>query len=160
MSRRFILSWSIPFALLSLSALPLFTDAQEHESATIVNSGSTNRPGFRIAIDSLGAAEYTAVSRRAAPQAPGPRRLDAAQPAQKILSRALADRFFADLKAAQPFSALPPVHCIKSASFGSSLTISYNNEQTPDLSCGDGGNESLRNLIRDAQDIVAAFQSN
>lgn len=34
------------------------------DSATTINSGSTNRPGFRIVVDRSGAAEFASVSRR------------------------------------------------------------------------------------------------
>lgn len=121
------------------------------DAATILNSGSTNRPGFRIVIDPSGSAEYTSVPRRAGPQA------EPAKPMQATLARALIERFYADLKAAKPFASLPAVHCMKSASFGSTLTIAFGGEQTPDLSCGDGGNAVVANLIRDANEIIALF---
>lgn len=128
---------------------------QETQTATITNSGSTNRGGFRISVDASGTAEYAALSRR-----PGPGRSAVAQPLRRTLPAALVDRFFEDLNHAQPLGSLPPVHCLKSVSFGSVLTVAAGGEQTPDLSCGDGGNESMKNLIRDANEIVAAFQQN
>jgi hypothetical protein len=48
---------------------------------------------------------------------------------------------------------------MKSASFGSALTVVFGSEQTPDLSCGDGGNAAMRNLIRDVNEIVALFHN-
>ncbi len=38
------------------------------DSAAIVNSGSTNRPGFRIVVARSGVAEYTATPPRRTPQ--------------------------------------------------------------------------------------------
>ena len=72
----------------------------------------------------------------------------------------MAKRFHADLDAAKPFGSLPVVHCMKSASFGSTMTIEFGGEQTPDLKCGDGGNGAMRDLIRDANEIVALVQAN
>jgi len=119
--------------------------------ATIVNSGSTNRAGFRIAIDAQGNAEWIAAPRRSG--APQPQ----AKPQQQTIPPALLKNFRADLDAAKPLASLPEVHCMKSASFGSRLTVESGAEQTPDLSCGDGGNGAMRNLIRDVNEITALF---
>ena len=135
--------------------LPLMAAAQapESDSATIVNSGSTNRSGFRITIDRSGAAEWTSSPRKF-----GPQREPQPESIKKSLPRVTADRFFADLATAKPLSALPAGHCMKSVSFGSTLAILFAGEQTPDLSCGDGVNPAIRDLIRDANEIVAIFQ--
>jgi len=109
--------------------------------ATIVNSRSTNRAGFRIAIDAQGNAELTTTSRRL----------------QQPIPPGLFKSFRADLDAAKPLASLPEVHCMKSASFGSRLTVESGAEETPDLSCGDGGNTAMRNLIRDVNEITALF---
>ncbi len=66
-------------------------------------------------------------------------------------------RLYSDLNAAQPLSSLPEPRCMKSVSFGTTLTLQFNGQKTPDLSCGDGGNSSLRALIRDVKEVVAAF---
>jgi len=119
--------------------------------ATIVNSGSTNRAGFRIAVDAQGNAELTAT--------PGGLRAPREQnkPPEQTIPSALFKSFRADLDAAKPLVSLPEVHCMKSASFGSRLTVEAAAEQTPDLSCGDGGNTAIRNLIRDVNEIIALF---
>jgi len=124
------------------------------DNATIVNSGSTNRAGFLITVDRSGVAERTSVPRRrsGSPQ-------EQALPVRKTLPKALADRFYANLTAAKPLSSLPDVHCPKSASFGTALTVKFGEDQSPDLSCGDGGSAVLRDLIRDANEIVALFDS-
>jgi len=126
----------------------------ESETANIVNSGSTNRPGFRISIDRSGAAELTSSPRKFGP----PEQRQQTEPVRQTLPRATVDRFFADLAAAKPLASLPLAHCMKSVSFGSTLTVSFGGQQTPDLSCGDGGNPAMRDLIRDANEIVAIFQ--
>ena len=123
------------------------------ENAAIVDSGSTNRAGFRIDVARTGVAEMTLARHKADPSGePG-------KPQRRTLSSAVVQRFYADLEAAKPLGSLPEVHCMKSASFGSALTAVLGNEQTPDLSCGDGGNAAMRNLIRDVNEIVALFRN-
>jgi hypothetical protein len=126
----------------------------EPDAATIIDSGSTNRPGFRIAVDQSGVGELTSTPRKfRAPR-------EQTKPLRRVLPLATVKRFHADLEAAKPLASLPEVHCAKSASFGSTLTIAFGREQTPDLRCGDGGNASMRDLIRDVNEIVAVFHAN
>jgi len=139
-------------AIAGLMALQI--SAKGPDGATIIDSGSTNRPGFRIVVDPSGDAEWTSTSRRSdAPE-------EQAKPIRKLLPRAAVERFHADLEAAKPFASLPVVHCMKSASFGSTLTVAFGEEKTPDLKCGDGGNGAMRNLIRDVNEIVALVHAN
>jgi hypothetical protein len=114
--------------------------------AVIVDSGSTNRAGFHLVVQSSGNAEYTAARQKEV------RRLK--------IPDALAQRFYADLKAAQPFSALPRQVCAKSASFGTKLTIEFGGEETPDLSCPGQGSLQFEDLKQDVNDIVKVFLSN
>jgi hypothetical protein len=124
------------------------------DAATIVDSGSTNRSGFRIVIDQTGAAEMTVVPRGfGARQAPP-------EAVQRKLPPALVDRFYSSLKSAKPLAALPAEHCAKSASFGSKMTVSFGGEETPDLNCGDGGNAVLADLIKEVGEITAMMQKN
>jgi hypothetical protein len=111
------------------------------ENATIIDSGSTNRAGFRIEVGQSGVSEMTPAHRTI------------------TLPPAVVQRFYTDLEAAKPLKSLPEVHCMKSASFGSALTVAFGNDQTPDLSCGDGGNAAMRNLIRDVNEIVGLFNN-
>lgn len=137
-----MLQMLVCFALIVVG-LSLLSDASSAKAgnAIIIDSGSTNRVGFRIEVGQSGVAEMT----------PSHRKIS--------LSSAVVQRFYADLEAAKPLASLPEVHCMKSASFGSALTVASGNEQTPDLSCGDGGNAAMRNLIRDVNEIVALFQN-
>jgi hypothetical protein len=122
--------------------------------AVIVNSGSTNTAGFRIAVPQSGEAEYTPAPRRVIRPSSGP-------PAETHLQLpdSLVKRLYADLDAAKPFSSLPTQRCAKSASFGTMLTIALGFQETPDLSCGGGDSEKLKALLRDANDIVKLFNS-
>jgi hypothetical protein len=132
---------------------PRDSPSAQPDTAAIVNSGSTNRPGFRIVVDRSGVAEFTVAPRRRAIQP------EETSPEKITIPRPLTDRLYADLKAASPFASLPASHCMKSVSFGSALNIELGGEQTPDLSCGDGGNAALATLIRDCNEIVALFRS-
>jgi hypothetical protein len=137
-----------------LAVLPLLGKAADEQSATIVDSGSTNRAGFRIVVERAGSAEFTATRRSIGP------RTDQPQTVHKTLPSALVEAFYDDLAAAKPLASLPQAHCFKSASFGSSLTVELNGEETPDLSCGDGDHAALRNLIRETRQIISFMQQN
>jgi hypothetical protein len=125
----------------------------QYNQATIVNSGSTNTAGFRIAVRRSGAAEYASIPRGANAQN------TEAEKSGREIPKDLASRLFADLEAAKPLGALPAPHCMKSKSFGSRLTIEFGGESTPDLSCGDGGNEHLRAIIRDVNEMLSLFRA-
>ncbi len=125
------------------------------DTAVIVNSGSTNTAGFRIVVDQSGNAEFTAGTR-------GPGRPPGQKPKQmqRQLPDALVQRLYSDLGAATPLSSLPAQRCMKSASFGTKLTIEFGGEETPDLSCPGGDNAKLQALTKDANEIVKLFNSN
>jgi hypothetical protein len=135
------------------SPAPQFPSVQ-YNLATIENSGSTNRAGFRIAMRRSGSAEYSVIPRGANASAAQ------AEPVKREIPAELMKRLFADLEAARPLASLPAPHCMKSASFGTRLTVQFGTETTPDLSCGDGGNEHLRALIRDVREVIAEFTGN
>src|SRR5271155_822560 len=122
------------------------------QSVTIVNSGSTNTGGFQIVVENSGEAEYTSKPPRVRLQ-----KDEAPKTTHKTLSKSLAERLYNDIKTARPLSALPPQHCMKSMSFGTRLTIQFGGDESPDLTCGDGGNSKLQTLIRDADEIVKSF---
>jgi hypothetical protein len=123
--------------------------------AVIVNSGSTNKAGFRIVVERSGKAEFTVGPRRSG-RSPD----DTPKPVERTLPGTVVKRFYADLDAAKPLSSLPNRRCMKSASFGTKLTIEFDGEETPDLSCGSGDNAKLQDLVRDASEIVKLFNAN
>jgi hypothetical protein len=45
------------------------------------------------------------------------------------------NNIFQAIEQALPFSQYAPVFCVKSVSFGTTLHVTYNGEQSPDLSC-------------------------
>ena len=111
------------------------------EQATIEQAGSTNTGPVKMTVSPAGKARvysHNSAGRTA--------NVDAV----------LSQRLFDDLKAAGPLSALPPVHCMKSASFGTSLFLTYNGETSPDLSCPAAANSQLGPLQRDVRDLMQA----
>jgi hypothetical protein len=93
--------------------------------ALIVDSGSTNREGYRLRVYATG---WTALQQ-------GDPSTSSGQAAKKRVSAELVKRFFDDLKAAGPLDRLSTMHCMKSISFGSSMQIGYLGTMSPDLSC-------------------------
>ncbi len=88
-------------------------------AAVIVNSGSTNISGYRIVVAPDGRATVVTPSGSRVQQ----------------LATSTAAAFFKHLAAAMPLSKLSGEPCMKSASFGSTTTIQYKGERSPDLSC-------------------------
>ena len=107
------------------------------EAAVIENSGSTNLAGYRIAVRPDGSAAYTT----------------AGGVEHGTVSRATTHWLFAKLEAAGPLPDLAVRSCMKSASFGSTLTLEWRGARTPDLSCG--GGPMAAELSRTAAAIVA-----
>jgi hypothetical protein len=118
------------------------------DAAAIVKSGSINTAGFRIVVERSGKASYT--------QMPRPGEGSMSKPKSQRVPKELARRFYKDLEAGKPLSELPHQGCMKSASFGTTLTIEFAGQTSPDLSCGDGGNAAVKALIQDSNDIVKA----
>jgi hypothetical protein len=105
--------------------------------AVIRNSGSTNTAGFLVVVHP----DYSADVYFA----------DEAE--HKSVGAPQAKWLFEKLQAAMPLGDIGAAHCMKSASFGSSTTIAYEGQMTPDLSCA-AGNDAARELARTAAVIV------
>lgn len=88
-------------------------------AATIENTGSTNTYGYRILVSRYGHVGYTNGTRHG----------------QDDLPDALSAKFFSDLQAAVPLASEPQGSCVKSASFGTYTTVTYQGQRSPDLSC-------------------------
>ncbi len=110
------------------------------DTAVIIDSGSTNTAGFRIVVERSGKAVCT--GRRSASET-------------RKVPKELLRRFYVDLE--KPLAELPKHACMKSASFGTTLTIEFGGQTSPDLSCGDHGDERLKTLIADMHEIVKLF---
>jgi hypothetical protein len=111
----------------------------ETPQAVIIDSGSTNRRGVTITVDEAGNA--TVQQRGAEPQS-------------MQLSEQVSKQLMRDIKAAGTLSALPPKHCMKSASFGSSLYVEFNGDRSPDLSCSPQPDSRAAALQKDANEVL------
>ncbi len=107
------------------------------DAAVIRNSGSTNTAGYIIAISPDG---RTLIRQNG-------------ETTNATLARPQTNWLLAKLRGFAPLDALPLGHCMRSASFGSSTTISYGGVTTPDLGCAVSDQE--RELARTVGVIVA-----
>ena len=93
--------------------------------AVIMNSGSTNTTGYRIVVSPDGSAQSEVTGLITTGSAPKAR--------AAMLPSAQVKKLFQDLAAAMPLSALPVRHGMRSASFGTQTTITYEALTSPDL---------------------------
>jgi hypothetical protein len=113
--------------------------------ASIIDSGSTNRPGLRVTLDASG--DNAVLEPRDGPK-------------QTVkLPRKLCEQFMSDLQSAAPLNALPANHCLKSASFGSRLYLEFNGLRSPDISCPVQADSRTATLKKEATDILNAAQT-
>jgi hypothetical protein len=110
--------------------------------AVIRNSGSTNTSGYTIVVHPDDSADVI--------QQGTVRHVTLAEPQAKWL--------FAKLKEDGPLPSLGAGHCMKSASFGTSTSISYEGASTPDLSCP--SSDASRELSRTVGVIVTQLGVN
>jgi hypothetical protein len=108
----------------------------------IRSSGSTNAWGYTIVIGSDGRATYTQSGSQGV----------AAVPVR------LVSRILADLRAAPPLNQLAEGHCMKSVSFGITLTIEHQGRTSPDLTCPTS--HAARRLAEEAGAIARAIGVN
>lgn len=130
------------FCALAIASL---VAAAPRDSAVIVNSGSTNTVGYSITVWSDGQASLTTRNRDGG--ATGPAKPFTVAPAT-------AARFFADLATAKSTSAVT-VPCMKSASFGSSMHVTWQGWVSPDLECP-AKSSAGDALIKDVDEIRQA----
>ncbi|CAF1533142.1 unnamed protein product [Didymodactylos carnosus] len=115
-------------------------------SIQIVNSGSTNTAGYNINIERNGQTKYSVFRRF--PIGGNP------QEKTTQLEQNLRENLFANIEMVMPLSQYPVKHCMKSASFGYSLRVTYNEQTSPDLACP-LSEEKLVNVNKFVRDIVA-----
>lgn len=119
--------------------------AAPRDSATIVDSGSTNTIGYTIVVWSDGSASLTTQQTRNGPPS---------SPKAFKVAPSLATKFFTDLAAARKGNATT-APCMKSASFGTSLHVTWQGWHSPDLTCPP--KDSLGTaLVTDVDDIRKA----
>jgi hypothetical protein len=91
----------------------------------VIQTGSTNQPEVRVRLEDAG----------------------------RFQTRA-EQRFLQQVEKAGPLRALPVVHCMKSASFGTSLFIEVDGDRSPDLSCPGQTNRQVAALQAEAQGVL------
>jgi hypothetical protein len=121
------------------------TGASARDGAAIVNSGSTNASGYKIELWSDGSGVVTLQNRFGTTHG---------APKTFAVSPSLAQRFFADLKAARDGNAVGEP-CMKSASFGTTTHAQWHGWSSPDLDCP-AGNGLTAALIGDVNSIRSA----
>lgn len=104
--------------------------------AMIRNSGSTNAAGYTILVHPDATVDMTVDG----------------ESTHAAVGLAQARWLFLKLRAAGPLDEMTGGRCMKSASFGSSTTITYDGKTSPDLSCG--GDAMSRELDRTANVIA------
>ena len=109
-------------------------------AAVILNTGSTNAPGYRIVVTRAGDAEYVWGSHRTTAR----------------IDPSLAAKFFADAQRGMPLSRLRYAPCMKSASFGTSTFVWWRGERSPDLTCPEGAVAS--SVYQDALAIASELK--
>lgn len=90
-----------------------------HDAAVILDTGSTNTPGYRIVVQRNGDVEYVIGGLRNTMHA------DAGQ----------TTKLFGALTSGMPLSQLVSARCMKSASFGTAMFAYWNHQRSPDLTC-------------------------
>lgn len=126
------------------------TRTENTKVVTITNSGSTNVAGYTVRVKRNGDAYYTVKwKERSGKVHPS------GEQTGKV-SAELAEQLFHHVEDAMPLTQYPREHCMKSASFGYTLQLDYDGQESPDLSCG-SKDPKLRALQDDVQAVVAAL---
>lgn len=113
--------------------LTFVSSNNDNDLVRIINSGSTNTAGYVIELQRNGLVKWT-VARRIRPVLSTTPSATTTQNNIR-LPTLLANNIFQAIENASPFTQYAPIFCIKSISFGSTLHVTYNGQQTPDLSC-------------------------
>jgi hypothetical protein len=113
--------------------------------AVITNSGSTNMPGSTLTINNDGSGSLT--YRRGAQEQRFQRYVDKIFTAGTFDSSQLASV----LAQIQDVSTIPNHNCVKSVSFGSTTTITYQGKTSGDLSCLSNADEKI---FLDLKDLI------
>lgn len=111
---------------------------------TIIDTGSTNRPGLQITLDASGHAQVQS----------GGVTSHAVQ-----LNNRLCKDFIRNLQSAAPLQALPAARCVKSISFGSRLFVEVNGDRSPDLNCPVQSDTKVDDLKKQALQILEAAKA-
>ena len=126
----------------------------------IVDSGSSNTAGYTIQLQQNGTVTWTIRHRSHAmifTTATGPT-ITSTQMNIQFLP-VLVENVFENVRRALPFNQYPTRFCIKSVSFGTSLNIFYQEQQSPDLNCP-LEDSRLISLNKAAREIISVLHIN
>ena len=132
------------FALVAGASLQAL--AQQLDGAVITDSGSTNFRGYHLKVWSDGN-----VLPVMSPES--------AMRIKQNVGTDLTSRFFTDVQAARANPGTPQ-QCMKSASFGHSVRVSYHGWTSPDLTCLSGTSVAVAALAKDVEAITDAAKVN
>jgi hypothetical protein len=114
----------------------------ERPKIRITKAGSTNTAALEVTLDEEGKAlVHGGTEARQVP----------------VKSSAIAE-FSKTLDTAGPLHALPANHCMKSASFGSSLYVWRGDDRSPDLSCPVQSDPRTATLKKQAEEILNSVE--
>jgi len=114
----------------------LFTFASSSNEGNIIkitNSGSTNTAGYVIELQRNGHVKWTVARRRVFIDPTTPSSTTGQNSIQ--LPSLRTNAIFQAAEDASPFNQYPHSSCGKSVSFGTTLYVTYNGQETPDISC-------------------------
>ena len=141
---------SVSRAILALACAATFGFAMyagaapARDGAVIVDSGSTNTPGYRIDIWSDGSATVVVQNRG----------VTRGEPKSFSVATNVAAKFFANLKAVRAGN-VTGEPCMKSASFGTMTHVTWHEWTSPDLDCP-SDRPALTSLVASVNAIRAA----
>lgn len=111
---------------------------------TIIDTGSTNRPGLHVTLDASGRVQVQS---------------QVITPHAVQLNNRLYKNFMRALQSATPLRSLPAAHCIKSISFGSRLFVEIDGDRSPDLNCPVQSDPKVDDLKNQALQILEAAKT-
>jgi hypothetical protein len=117
--------------------------AGNNSKITITSTGSTNTEGFEVTLDGSDKATIHSQTETAR---------------QIVMKGSALAEFAKTLDAAGALHALPANHCMKSASFGSSLFVSRGEDRSPDLSCPGQSDPRTAAIKKGAEEILQTAQ--
>jgi hypothetical protein len=135
--------WRRTAAIAALSLCAFAVDAN-NPKITISKSGSTNSIGFEVTLDG---GENVTIRPQSQPSRP------------LKLKSSTVTAFTKAIEAAGPLHELRVNHCMKSASFGTSLFVSRGDDRSPDLDCADQTDPHAAAIKKQAEEILQAAQN-
>jgi hypothetical protein len=122
---------------------------------TIVNTGSTNAPGFTITVTPEGLATWAV----GAPKGLGSPLKCVTMTGTTMLAAALTSTLFTDLTKAEPFASRHFDQCAKSISFGTYTHVTYAGATIPDIECGSSTDPLAEAVTVDTQNVETAISA-